>query len=394
MHLKSYKFTFLACYIGYIVQALVNNLTPLLYARFNTEFGITNVQLSIIPLVNFSLQLIMDWFAPFFVLKFGVRKCTVTAHTLCTIGMVLLCILPYVMLPFAGILIATFFLAIGGGFIEVIVSPLVDSLPVKNKSGAMNILHSFYCFGHIITVLIATLYFKTAGINLWRWLPLIVGIIPLANLILFCLCPLVSVKGDESKEISYRSIITMRGFMCLFLGIVCAGAAEISIAQWASYFGEVALNIEDKAISDLLGVCMFATAMAFTRLIFGFFGDRIQTDKAIIFSFLFLLASYAIVGFARSNFATFVGFFLCGIFVAILWPSIYSLSAKKFANKGTRMFGLLALGGDAGCTLGPTLVGLVSSDIKIGLAVAMIFPAIGLISMLVFVLLNKKKKQL
>lgn len=236
-------------------------------------------------------------------------------------------------------------------------------------------LHSFYCWGHILVVLLSTLYFNTIGIAAWRFLPMLLAILPALNAVSFSICPIESLEGDKDPA-SYRSIFRMKGFFIFLILMTAAGAAEQAIAQWASYFAEIGLSLPNKTVGDIFGTCLFALGMAVSRTLYGILGDKIDLKKTIAVFSVFLLAAYLLTSLSPLPRLSLVGIACGGFFVGIMWPGIYSLAGKKFTKGGTKMFGMLALAGDVGCTLGPTLVGLISDDIRIGLGVSAIFPAL------------------
>ena len=360
---KKYGLTLTACYVGYVIQAIVNNLSPLLFVQFGKQFGVSQSQLSILIFVNFGLQILVDAVSPKIVEKIGYRAGAIIAQTFSAVGLICLGSLPFIMPSYAGIIIAALLMAVGGGFVEVIISPVVEALPLGNKSGAMCFLHSFYCWGHIITVLVATLYFNCFGIGNWQWLPIALSVIPVLNCIIFARCPIETLDGDENPS-TYKSIFTAKGFIVFPVLMLAAGAAEQSIAQWASAFAEKGLGV-NKTMGDILGTCLFAFFMAISRTVYGILGDKINLGKAIFACGVLLTGAYLLTAFSPSAYLSLAGIALAGLFVGLLWPGAYSLAGKHFPQGGTKMFGMLALFGDVGCTLGPTLTGLVSEEITV-----------------------------
>ncbi len=388
---NKYTKTLIASCIGYVVQALVNNLLPLLFVRFSDEFSFTAFQLSAIIFINFTVQIIVDCFSAYITLKFGQKKSTVMANGFCFVGFLLLGTLPRLINPFVAVVISVVVMATGSGFIEVIISPIVDALPLDNKSGAMNFLHSFYCFGHIFTVVFATAFFEIFGIGLWRFLPLILAVIPLANGIMFLGCPILAQKGDENPQ-TVRQIFKAKDFFVFIILMISAGASEQVIAQWSSYFAETALSLPNKTIGDLLGTCLFAFGMAISRLGLGILGDKINLKKAILLCAVGLTFSYLIVVFVPNSYISVGGIALSGFFVGIMWPSVYSVAGRKSELGGTKMFGLLALGGDMGCTIGPSLIGNFG-ELKYGILCATVFPILIIISIL-YIMIRERKKDI
>ncbi len=388
---KNYNLTLVACYIGYVIQAVVNNLSPLLFARFSVQFRIAEWQLTLIVFLNFAIQILVDSSSAIIATKLGYRLSTIIAQSCSALGLIFLGVLPFCMPPYAGILIATFFMAIGGGFVEVVLSPLIEALPLKNKSGAMCFLHSFYCWGHIFVVLAATLFFNLFSIDNWMFLPIILAVLPVVNSILFAKCPIETLDGDDDP-MTYKQIFAMKGFVIFMVLMVASGAAEQAIAQWASYFAEVSLNVS-KTTGDLLGTCLFAFGMAVSRTIYGMLGDKMNLKGFITGSSVLLTASYLVASLANAPYLSLAGIAFGGLFVGIMWPGVYALAGRNYRGGGTKMFGILALAGDVGCTIGPTLSGAVSSDIKTGLLVSTVYPVMICVFTLMLVFSSKKSDQ-
>lgn len=385
---KKYSLTLTACYVGYVIQAMVNNLSPLLFVQFKRQFALDSAMLSFVIFINFGLQIIVDSLSAKITEKIGYRAGAILAQVFSCTGLVCLGVLPNVINPFAGIITATVLMAIGGGFVEVILSPVIEALPLGNKSGAMCFLHSFYCWGHIFTVLAATIYFNLFTIDAWRYLPVALAVIPLLNCITFAVCPLETLEGDETPS-SYKSIFTMRGFWLFPVLILASGAAEQAIAQWASDFAEIGLGV-DKTLGDVFGTCLFALGMALSRTVYGVLGEKIDLKKAFVLCGGLLIGSYLLAALSPSAGLSLAGIAFGGVFVGLLWPGLYAVAGQAYPKGGTKMFGVLALFGDIGCTVGPTLTGLVSNDIKTGLLFATCFPVIVFICSVALIKKTKK----
>lgn len=383
-----YQNTMYACFVGYIVQAIVNNFVPLLFLTFESSYGIPLSQITMLITFNFGIQLLVDLLSAKFVDKIGYRVSIVMAHIFAALGLAGLVVLPD-LLPnaFAGLLIAVVIYAIGGGLIEVLISPIMESCPSENKEKAMSLLHSFYCWGHVGVVLLSTLFFWFFGIADWKILAFLWVIIPVCNGILFCKVPIAPLIEEGEIGMSLWELCKNRIFWILMLMMMCAGASEQAVSQWASTFAEQGLGVS-KAIGDLAGPMSFAILMGSARAFYGKFGDRIDLDKFMQASSLLCIVSYLCISLSPSPLFSLIGCSLCGLSVGIMWPGTFSKASAALRNGGTAMFALLALAGDVGCSGGPTLVGFVtglaSDDLKKGILAGIIFPIlliVGIVSL-------------
>lgn len=387
----TYKHTKLAAYIGYITQAIVNNLMPLLFAAFQSDFSLGLDKISLLISMNFGIQIIVDLVAAKYVDKIGYRRSLIIAHGIVVLGLGGMAVLPFMMDPFIGLVVCGGLNAIGGGLLEVIVSPIVEALPGDEKASAMSILHSFYCWGHVGVVVLSTLYFVTIGIENWRILPLFWLLIPLANIFLSAKVPLRTLDEDQ-ESVPLKKLFSVKIIWLFLLLMVCAGASEQAMSQWASYFAESGLNVS-KTLGDLLGPCAFAVLMGLSRVFFGIKGEKIDLKKFIAASSVLCIFSYLLAVFAPLPILSLVGCALCGLSVGIMWPGTFSLASKHYPQGGTAMFAILALAGDVGCSAGPALCGFVaesSGAFKTGLLVSIVFPVVLAISVS---LLHKTKSQ-
>lgn len=375
---SKYNQTITACFIGYIVQAIVNNFVPLLFLTFERTYHIPLAQITLLVTLNFGIQLLVDLLSVGFVDRIGYRASMVIAHVLAALGLVLLTVLPEV-LPsaFAGILCAVCVYAVGGGLLEVLVSPVVEACPSDNKEKAMSMLHSFYCWGHVGVVALSTLFFGLFGINHWKILALIWAIVPLCNGVAFTKVPIAPLLPEGETGMSMRELFGKKLFWILFVMMVCAGASEQSVSQWASTFAEQGLHIS-KTLGDLAGPMAFAILMGAARAFYGKHGDRIDLDRFMKASCLLCIAAYLAISLVPIPVVSLAACAICGLSVGIMWPGTFSKASATLPKGGTALFALLALGGDIGCSGGPTLVGLVSShaddNLKAGILAAIIFP--------------------
>ena len=381
----NYKMTMYACFTGYIVQAIVNNFVPLLFVTFQTDFQIPLSQITMLITVNFMIQLLIDLLSAGFIDKIGYRASAILAHVCTILGFVLLTILPGA-LPnaFAGILIAVVIYAVGGGLLEVLVSPIIEACPTDNKEKAMSLLHSFYCWGHVGVVLLSTLFFAVFGIAKWRILALLWMIIPAFNILLFSRAPINSLQEEGETGLSLKELLGQKLFWLFMLMMLCAGASEQAVSQWASTFAEKGLGIS-KTMGDLAGPMAFAVLMGTSRLLYGKYGDKWDLNRFMQYSVLLCMASYLCIVLVPVPVIGLLGCAVCGFSVGILWPGTFSKASASIKNGGTAMFAMLALAGDLGCSGGPTLVGLVSShfgdNLKMGILEAILFPVLMLIGL-------------
>lgn len=384
---NQYNKTITACFVGYIVQAIINNFVPLLFLTFQRTYDIPLSQITLLVTFNFGVQLLVDLLAIGFVDRIGYRVSMVMAHVLSAAGLILLTILPEVFSsPFVGILISVMVYAVGGGLLEVLVSPVVEACPSDNKEKTMSMLHSFYCWGHVGVVLLSTVFFRAAGIENWKIMAVVWAVIPICNAFAFTRVPMASLIEDGESGLSLKELFASKTFWVLLIMMVCAGASEQAVSQWASTFAEKGLEIS-KTAGDLAGPMAFAVLMGASRAFYGKYGDRIQLDHFMIWSSILCILSYLGISLFPSPVLSLAACAVCGLSVGIMWPGTFSKASAAIPKGGTAMFALLALGGDLGCSGGPTVVGTVSSamgeNLKMGILAAVVFPALLLTGILV-----------
>ncbi|MDI6617414.1 MAG: MFS transporter [Clostridiales bacterium] len=375
-----YKKTVHACFTGYIVQAIVNNFVPLLFLTFQNGYYIPLSKITMLVTANFGLQLVIDFLSAGFIDKIGYRASAVIAHVLSATGLICLTILPGLFSdPFVGLLMAVIIYASGGGLLEVLISPIVEACPTDNKEKTMSILHSFYCWGHVGVILFSTLFFSLFGIKNWKILALLWALIPITNVYTFMKVPIAPLIAEDEKDLTVKELIQRKAFWILMLLMMCAGACEQAVSQWASAFAEQGLGVS-KTIGDLAGPMFFAMMMGVTRLIYGKHGEKIDLNNFMVCSAVLCICSYVVISLSPLPVLGLIGCGLCGLSVGILWPGTFSMASATIKGGGTAMFAFLALGGDLGCSAGPTFVGLVSSaagdNLKAGILAGIVFPAV------------------
>lgn len=382
MRRLGYEHTIYASYIGYITQAVVNNFAPLLFLTFASDYGLTLHEITLITTVNFLVQLGVDLISAKLLDKIGYRVSIMAAHFFAAVGLIGLAAFPQVFShAYTGIMAAVVCYAIGGGIIEVLISPIVEACPTKKKEAAMSLLHSFYCWGHVFVVVISTLFFLTAGIKNWRIMACIWALIPLGNIFYFAFVPIYSVVEGHEK-LSLKSLFGQKMFWLLMLLMVCAGASEQAMSQWSSAFAESAIKVS-KTIGDLAGPCAFAAFMGTARALYGKYSEKIPLKKMMAGSSVLCIFCYMAAAFSGNPVFGLLGCALCGFSVGIFWPGTFSIAAKALPGGGTAMYALMALAGDAGCSSGPTVVGMIADmaggSLNMGLCAAIIFPAVMLL---------------
>ena len=398
-HAPTFKSTIFACYRGYITQGIVNNLAPLFFVIFQNRFHLSYTLISALILCNFVTQVITDIVAVRYVDRMGFRRAAVAAHSLAFLGLMLMGILPNLLpAPYLGLVIATIVNGIGGGLIEVIISPIVESCPGDAKASAMSLLHSFYCWGQVGVVLITTLLLRVIGADFWFVIPMLWSFLPFYNLFSFLKVPLMPTVSEEEKT-PLKTLFTSKIFLVAMLIMLCAGASELAMSQWSSLFAERALGVT-KVVGDLLGPCCFAVLMGIGRTIYGVWGEKINLSRALMLCAALCVLCYLGAGLFDSPMLSLLSCALCGLSVSLMWPGTFSLTAAAYPKGGTAMFGVLAVMGDIGCSAGPALMGAVSAvvsssvttttllsssstadqlGLKAGMLFCMLFPAVILI---------------
>lgn len=375
-----YKITLHASFIAYIVQAIVNNFIPLLFVMFQTDYNIPLYKITFLITINFIVQLIIDISSTGFADKIGYKASVIIAHICSTAGLILLTILPDIMSDaYAGIVISVVVYAIGGGLIEVLISPIVEACPTDNKEKAISLLHSFYCWGCMLVVIVSSVFFALFGIVNWKILTLMWSIVPIMNACLFASAPIYSLHKNGETGLSLRQLFSKKIFFIIIIMMLCAGASEQAVSQWASAFAEQELGIS-KTIGDLAGPMAFAALMGTSRLIYGIKGDKLNLDKFMKYSCLLCIFSYLCLALVPIPAINLMGCAVCGFSVGILWPGTFSKASSAIKGGGTALFAMLALAGDIGCSVGPTLVGMISSsfgnNLRAGIFAALIFPIV------------------
>jgi len=374
----TFRHTIFSCFLGYIVQAIINNFAPLLFLTFQSSYGIPLSQITVLIGFNFIIQLGVDLASAGFAERLGYRRSMLLAHGLSIAGLIALGVLPEMLPdPFAGLLVAVFLYAIGGGLLEVLVSPIVEACPTDNKERMMSVLHSFYCWGVVAVVVLSTLFFTVFGIENWRVLAFIWALVPLADGVMFLFVP-INTPVPEGEGMSLRELLKSSAFRMLFVMMLCAGASEMAVSQWASTLCENALGVS-KTVGDLAGTAAFAVLMGTARALHGRFAGRIPLGKTLTASAALCVPAYLMIALVPNEFVGLVGCAVCGFAVGIMWPGTFSKGSAALPRGGTIMFAMFALAGDIGCAAGPALAGFAADisggGLRMGVLCAVIFPA-------------------
>ena len=385
---KNYKKTLIACYLGFITQAIATNFAPLLFLTFQGSFGIPLDRIALIPMVFYLTQLLVDLVAARVADAIGYRICVVISQAISAAGLILLAILPSLLPdPFVGIMLSVVLYAIGSGLIEVLISPIVEACPFANKAGVMSLLHSFYCWGAVGVILGSTLFFAIFGMPAWRALAMIWALLPLINAFHFLSCPIERLNG-EGESLPASQLFRLPRFLLLVVLMICAGACEATMAQWASAFTESALGVS-KTVGDLAGPCLFATLMGLARVFYGKYSERLDLSRVMLVCGLLCLSCYLLAALSPIPFFGLVGCALCGLSVGVMWPGTLSISSRQCPRGGTAMFAILALAGDLGATVSPAMVGAIAEgaggSLQTGLLFAIIFPVVMIFGLILLV---------
>lgn len=391
---SKYRKTLIACYLGFITQAITANFVPLLFLTFHRTYQISLGKIAFISTVFFFTQLLVDLFCAKYVDKIGYRRSVVASEVLSGAGLIGLAVLPELLpSPYVGILVSVMIYAIGSGLIEILGSPIVEACPFDNKESVMSLLHSFYCWGSVGVILLSTLFFAIFGIENWKILACIWAVIPLYNIFNFLSCPIESLT-EEGEGMSISQLFQIPIFWIAIILMVCAGASEISMAQWASAYAEFALNIP-KSLGDIVGPCLFAVMMGVSRSFYGKYGEKLDLIKFMIGSGVLCLVCYLLAALGPFPILNLAGCIVCGFSVGIMWPGTISITSGKIPLGGTAMFALLAMAGDLGGSIGPSVIGVVTQNandnLKAGMLAACVFPVVLILSVL---FIRKKRTEI
>lgn len=340
------------------IQAMVINLTPLFFIPLQREYGLSFEQLGRLVLVNFLTQMVVDLICTAVVDRFGlVRPLTVVAQFLAAMGLWLFAAAPWFFPddPYTGLLIGTIVFSTGCGLIEVLVSPIIQAVPSAHKETQMALLHAFYPIGKVVVVAVTAVVLWVAGSTAWVWIALAWSVVPLLNTIAFWRTELPPFVHEEHRE-KTRTMARNPVFWICLLGILLAGATEVTLAQWTSAYAQVALGIS-APVANLVGFGLFSAFMILGRLWFGLRGQSLPLLPVLLLGSALSALCYVLAAVSPGSWLPLTACVAAGFFVSMLWPGLVSLAAGIFPKAGISLFALLAAFGDSGAGGGPWLVG-------------------------------------
>lgn len=363
------------CYLGMFIQAMVINLTPLLFVPLREQFGLSFEQLGRLVLINFTTQMLVDIVCAAIIDRVRVKPLIVAANVLAGLGLCLFAWGPSLLDPYLGLMIGTVVFSTGCGLLEVLLSPIINAVPSERKAGDMALLHSFYAIGKVTVIIVTAAAFWFIGTHHWRLIVLLWTLLPLLNTLGFASVTLPPLAHPDTR-LSLRRMVRTPALTGLVIAMVLAGGTELAISQWTSAFAQEALGFSQQ-VSDLVGFCLFGVGMMIGRLWFGFKGEGANLRPVLIASAAASIVMYLVASLSPWPVLSLAACASAGLTVSLLWPGTLSLATARFPLAGGSMFALLAAAGDTGCAVMPWLVGLIAdrSSLQTGLLVAAACPA-------------------
>ena len=384
----SYKSTVIACYTGYFSQAIVVNLVPIIFIPLRERFGFSYSQLGLLILINFVTQILIDISLSKAADKYGLRIFAVVSHFLCVAGFLLFAFTPYFFAgqEFLGYMVSSVVFSAGGGLLEILLNPIIDAIPAKQKDRAMILLHSFYAWGQAAVVIITTLLLFF-GVNL-TVIILLWAAIPFVNGFIFSKVPIAE-KENKENIIKIRQLIKNPIFIIAFIAILFGSASEATMAQWASSFMQKGLGLP-KITGDILGICGFAVMLGTGRALYGFYAKKVRLNKILIYSSFAAVICYFVVAVSPFDFLSIAACAVSGLCVSLMWPGTLVIASERLPLAGASMFALLSAGGDIGAAAAPfatgntidffiSRLGNEQSGLRLGILLSGLFPLAALI---------------
>ncbi len=389
----NYQKTKSACYMGFVTHAIAVNLAPLLFACFRRTYEVKLGFLAFLTFMTFAVQILVDLCCVKIMGKLSLRTLAVASQYLCAVGLIMLAVLPDMMMPEAAFLLSALFYSVGSGMAEVVMSPLIEAIPSENQRGSsLSLLHSFYSWGHALVIIVTTLLLYALDDDLWFLIPLAWSAVPLSCAVKFSKVPVPDLAYEVQEDID-SVFIKSKGFVAFMVLMLCSGASEQIMAQWSSYYAEVALGVS-KMSGDLLGPLLFAVTMALGRTVYGIIGSKIKLGKWLLIFSLFTAGCFLTAALSPFPIISLLAIGASGVGISILWPGVLSVAKTKYSGRAS-IFAFLAFGGDVGCALGPFMCGYVSDifagdhSLSIGILSGALFPIALIIGVIA---INKRNK--
>ena len=384
---QNYKITKYTCYLFYVLQGTLLNLTPLLFVPLMEQYGLSYMKLGALASVNFATQLIVDIVLSKLTDKHRYRISLRLSASAAFIGYMIFAWAPGRLGdPYTWLLIGTVVYSIGAGLMEITISPLIHALPDKAKGKSMAILHSFYAWGVVLTVIVSTSVLAIIGRDKWNFIVTGWLIVPVIGFILSCIMPVPKPESGENERTAGSFRILIKPAFILFLAMIFFGScAEAVMTQWSSAFLERAVGL-DKLIGDIAGMSMFALMLGLCRMASAALDKKISLSTYMMLGTIGAVICYIIVSVSNVAAVSLIFCALTGFMVGMLWPGTLVLAADAFPKAGAWLFAYLAVAGDLGGVFGPWITGAIAdrSGLNAGLGAAAIFPVIGLICMIIY----------
>ena len=360
--MDQYKLTKNACYLTGMTMAISANLSPLLFLIFRDMYNLSYTLLGFLVVINFFTQLFIDLIFTFFTKYFDIHKAVRTTPLVVFVGLVLYAALPrfFPELAFLWIMVGTVIFSIASGLSEVLLSPVIATIPSETPEREMSKLHSMYAWGVVGVVIVSTLFLSVFGGRNWMYLALFWSIVPFVAFLMFLKAKLPQMDnfGGEQKQTKIFSKGIILCTLCIFFG----GASECTMSQWASGFIENAIGVP-KVYGDVIGVALFAALLGTGRILYSKYGRKII--NILLYGMLGASACYFTASLSLSPVVGVIACALTGIFTSMLWPGTLIYVEEKFDNVGVAIYALMAAGGDMGASVAPQLLGIVSDKFSL-----------------------------
>lgn len=338
------------------VQAMVINITPLIFIPLIEQLGLTYEQVGRLILVSFLTQMLIDLICSGIVDRIRSKPLLVLSHFLAGAGLWIFALSPrFGNNAYNGLILGTIIFSMGCGLLEVLLSQIINSLPSKKKTANMALLHAFYPIGKVAVIVVTGISLQAFGMESWPLLFILWSVVPFLNMIAFLFVE-PPAPAHESTRQTVRELIHIPMYLGLLFLMALAGATEVTIAQWTSAFLERGLGFE-KAVADIVGFGLFAVGMIFGRLWVGLRGEHLDLTRIMIWSAFLSAVICAVMALSPWPWVSLIACAPAGLFISMLWPGTISLTTARFPLAGASMFALLAASGDGGGSFMSWVVG-------------------------------------